>query len=126
MSRRRSRQEETAEYEAREEPVAVKPEELIVDYRASQRRSLREVVNENIVITAVEFRSGRRGEFVVISAVVEKTGEEGEFYTFSKPVVEELKRFTHIFEQGKRLRVRVCLEPRKGYMYLCEPVKQGR
>jgi len=126
VSKKRSKQEETVEYEAKEEPVEVKLEELIVDYQASQRRSLREVIGENVIVTGVEIRSGRRGEFVIVSALVEKTGEEGEFYTFSKPIVEELKKLVGIFEQGKKLRVRICHEPRKGYMYLCEPSKQAK
>jgi hypothetical protein len=105
--------------------VEVKPEDVIVDYQVATRRNLKEVIGRNIIVYSVDFRSGRRGTFAVIDAVVEDTGEEAQFYTFSKPVVEELERLASIFEEGKRLRVRICQNDRKGYLYLCEPAKRG-
>jgi hypothetical protein len=103
----------------------VKPEDVIIDYQVASRRNLKEVIGKNIVIYSVDFRSGRRGTFAVIDAIVEETGEEAQFYTFSKPVIEELERLSSIFEEGKRLRVRICVNERKGYLYLCEPVKRS-
>ena len=120
MARRRS--EPVEEYKPKPE---AKPEEVIVDYQVATRRNLKEVIGKNIVVYSVDFRSGRRGTFAVIDAVVEESGEEAQFYTFSKPVVEELERLSSIFEEGKRLRVRICVNERKGYLYLCEPVKRG-
>jgi hypothetical protein len=105
--------------------VEVKLENIIVDYSPTQRRNLKEVVGKNIIIYSVDFRSGKRGMFAVIDALVEDSGEEAQFYTFSKPVVEELEGLAFIFEDGKRLRVRICMNEKKGYLYLCEPTKKG-
>ena len=120
MARRRS--EPVEEYKPASES---KPEPVVVDYQAVTRRNLKEVIGKNIIVYSVDFRSGRRGTFAVIDAVVEESGEEAQFYTFSKPVVEELERLSSIFEEGKRLRVRICQNERKGYLYLCEPAKRG-
>jgi hypothetical protein len=115
--------------EPRTEPVEEykpKTEEAVVDYQVATRRNLKEVVGKNIIIYSVDFRSGKRGMFAVIDAVVEETGEESQFYTFSKPVIEELESLAFIFEDGKRLRVRICVNEKKGYLYLCEPVKRSQ
>jgi hypothetical protein len=104
---------------------APEPEPVVVDYQVATRRNLKEVIGKNIVIYSVDFRSGRRGTFAVIDAIVEESGEEAQFYTFSKPVIEELERLLPLFESGKRLRVRICVNERKGYLYLCEPVKRS-
>lgn len=116
------KEERVEEYKPKTE---VKPEDVIVDYRITTRRNLKEVIGKNIIVYGVDFRTGRRGTFAVIDAVIEESGEETQFYTFSKPVVEELERLASIFEQGKRLRVSVCVNDRKGYLYLCPPVRKG-
>ena len=95
-----------------------------MDYAPTQRRNLREVVGRTIVVYGVDFREGRRGTFAVIDAVVEESGEETQFYTFSRPVVDELRRLLPLFEEGKKLRVNICINEKKGYLYLCSPPKR--
>jgi hypothetical protein len=123
MARRKPEPREERVEEYKPAPEA-KPEPVVVDYQVATRRNLKEVIGKNIVIYSVDFRSGRRGTFAVIDAVIEDTGEETQFYTFSKPVIEELERLSNIFESGKRLRTSVCINDRKGYLYLCPPVKK--
>jgi hypothetical protein len=107
-----------------EEEVVVKPEEIVVDYTPTQRRNLKEAIGKTIVIYGVDFREGRRGSFAVVDAVVEETGEETQFYTFSRPVVDELRRLLPLFEEGKRLRTNICVNEKKGYLYLCTPPRR--
>lgn len=101
--------------------VEVGTEDVVITYQTTQRRNLKEVVDKVLIISGVDIRTGRRGEFAIITATPEDEMVEQEFYTFSKPVVTELKKFENIFKQGKKLKVRICYESKKSYMYLCPP-----
>jgi len=103
-------------------PEVVEPE--VVEYKAEERKSLKELVNKVVIIRHVEFREGRRGEFAVLDIVVPETGEEGEYYTFSKVLVGELKRlYSEVWAKGKMLKAVILINEKKGYLYIGAPPK---
>lgn len=104
-------------------PEVVEPE--VVEYRTTERKSLKEeLVNKTVIIRHVEFREGRRGEFAVLDIVVPETGEEGEYYTFSKVLVNELRRlYNEVWAKGKVLKAVILVNEKKGYLYLGAPPK---
>jgi len=125
MSKRKPTSNPDSEVEEYKKEEVVTEKDIIVEYKTTTRKSLRELVDKNIIITGVELRTGRKGEFVVITAIDLDTGEESEYYTFSRVIISELMRYKSLFESGKKLKVRVCYEKNKGYLYLCEPTKES-
>ena len=101
----------------------VNPEDIIVEYKTATRRSLKELIDKNIIIENIELRAGRKGEFMIVTAIDLDSGEESEYYTFSRVIISELMMFKSLFESGKKLKARICYERNKGYLYLCEPSK---
>ena len=125
MSKRKPTPNPDSEVEEYKKEEVVKPEDVIVEYKTTTRKSLRELVDKNVIIENIELRTGRKGEFIVVTAVDLSSGEESEYYTFSRVIISELMRYKSLFESGKKLKVRICHEKSKGYLYLCEPTKES-
>jgi len=114
---------------ANEPPKASKIE--IVDFEPitarTDRKTLRELANKVIVITDVQILRSEKydSDFAVIKYFEPPEGPEVEAYTFSTVALRTLEEMvTKYIQYGKAVKVRVCVDKYKDYVYFESPSRE--
>lgn len=105
----------------------------IVDFEPSvvmtDRKSLRELADKVIVITNIQIARSERydSDFAIVRYFEPPEGPEVEAYTFSVVAIRMLEEMATKFIQfGKAVKVKVCVDRMKDYVYFEAPSKECR